>query len=40
MAASPRGMMRLFGPVMARTMRSQFTDNWQHLKYWVEASPR
>ena len=32
--------MRLFGPVMARTMRSQFTDNWQHLKYWVEASPR
>jgi len=38
MAARPRGVMRLFGPLMARTMRTQFTDNWQHLKRWVEAS--
>jgi len=31
MTAQPRGVMRLFGPLMARTMRSQFEANWPHL---------
>ena len=38
MTAEPRGLMRLMGPLMARTMRSQFEANWAHLKTALEGS--
>jgi carbon monoxide dehydrogenase subunit G len=37
MTAQPQGLMRLAGPLMARTMRRQFAGNWQHLKSRLEA---
>lgn len=37
MTAEPRGVMRLFAPVMARTMRSQFAANWDHLRAKLES---
>jgi carbon monoxide dehydrogenase subunit G len=36
MTAQPRGLMRLVGPLMARTMRQQFAANWVHLKRALE----
>jgi uncharacterized protein YndB with AHSA1/START domain len=36
MDARPRGLMRLFEPLMARTMRQQFAGNWHHLKLALE----
>jgi carbon monoxide dehydrogenase subunit G len=36
MRAQPRGVMKLFAPLMARTMRSQFTSNWDHLRRALE----
>lgn len=38
MDARPRGLMRLFEPWMARTMRRQFAGNWQHLKRALEPA--
>jgi carbon monoxide dehydrogenase subunit G len=38
MLAQPRGPMRLFGPLMARTMRTQFEQNWPHLGRFVESN--
>jgi carbon monoxide dehydrogenase subunit G len=37
MSADPRGAMRLVAPVMARTMRRQFSDNWDHLRSALEG---
>jgi hypothetical protein len=37
MSAEPRGAMRLVAPVMARTMRRQFSDNWDHLRSALEG---
>jgi hypothetical protein len=39
MDAQPVGPMRLFAPLIARTMRSQFAANWLHLKYALEQLP-
>jgi carbon monoxide dehydrogenase subunit G len=39
MTAQPRGFMRLFSPLMARTMRRQFEANWVHLKAALEERP-
>ena len=36
MEAQPRGPMRVVAPVMARTMRRQFEENWKHLKTALE----
>jgi uncharacterized protein YndB with AHSA1/START domain len=36
MEARPRGPMRVVAPVMARTMRRQFEENWKHLKAALE----
>lgn len=36
MTATPRGAMRMVGPLMARTMRRQFVENWAHLKRALE----
>ena len=30
-------LMRAFGPLMARTMRAQFEQNWPHLGTYVES---
>jgi uncharacterized protein YndB with AHSA1/START domain len=38
MSASPRGVMRLMSPLMARTMRTQFEANWVHLKPALEGT--
>ena len=38
LSAQPRGVMRLFSPLMAKTMRTQFEENWAHLGAYVEAS--
>ena len=40
MTAQPRGLMRLFSPLMARTMRRQFEANWGHLKAALEQLDR
>jgi uncharacterized protein YndB with AHSA1/START domain len=37
MLARPRGVMRLFEPLMARTMRRQFAANWAFLRDRLEA---
>jgi uncharacterized protein YndB with AHSA1/START domain len=37
MAAQPRGAMKLFAPLMARTLRRQFEANWQHAKEAIES---
>ena len=37
MTAHPRGVMRLVAPLMARTMRSQFAANWDHLRRALES---
>ncbi len=37
MSAEPRGAMHLVAPVMARTMRRQFADNWAHLRSALES---
>jgi carbon monoxide dehydrogenase subunit G len=37
MTAEPRGAMRLVAPMMARTMRRQFSDNWAHLRTALEG---
>jgi len=39
MLASPRGIMRLVAPLMARTMRRQFAANWDHLRRAMETPP-
>lgn len=39
LSARPRGVMRVFTPLLARTMRRQFEQNWPHLKQAVEAAP-
>jgi hypothetical protein len=36
MTAEPKGPMRLMGPLMGRTMRSQFAANWDHLRRALE----
>jgi carbon monoxide dehydrogenase subunit G len=36
MTAVPQGFMRLFAPLMARTMRRQFASNWDHLRRALE----
>jgi carbon monoxide dehydrogenase subunit G len=36
MAADPRGLMRLVGPLMGRTMRKQFASNWDYLRLALE----
>ena len=36
MTAQPRGLMRLLSPLMAKTLRRQFTENWTHLKATLE----
>jgi carbon monoxide dehydrogenase subunit G len=37
MTAQPQGLMRFLAPVMARTMRRQFSSNWDHLRRVLEA---
>jgi uncharacterized protein YndB with AHSA1/START domain len=37
MTAEPRGPMRLVAPLMAKTMRRQFSTNWEHLKHKLET---
>jgi carbon monoxide dehydrogenase subunit G len=37
MVATPRGVMRLLSPMMARTLRRQCTANWDHLRRALEA---
>jgi carbon monoxide dehydrogenase subunit G len=37
LSAQPQGVMRLFGRVMARTMRAQFEQNWTHLAAYLEG---
>jgi uncharacterized protein YndB with AHSA1/START domain len=37
MSSRPRGPMKLMSPLMARTIRSQFADNWVHLKTALES---
>ena len=32
MIAQPRGVMKLFTPLMAKTMQRQFAANWAHLR--------
>jgi hypothetical protein len=36
MTAEPQGVMRLFAPLMARTMRKQFASNWDYLRRALE----
>ena len=36
MTAEPQGLMRLFAPLMARTLRRQFASNWDHLRRALE----
>jgi carbon monoxide dehydrogenase subunit G len=36
MTAEPQGAMRLIGPLMGRTMRTQFAANWDHLRRALE----
>lgn len=36
LTAKPRGILRLFTPVMAKTMQRQFAANWTHLKEALE----
>ena len=36
MSAQPKGVVRLMGPLMAKTMRKQFEANWDHLKPALE----
>lgn len=36
MIAEPKGLMRLVGPLMGRTMRTQFISNWEHLRSELE----
>jgi hypothetical protein len=36
MTAEPRGLMRLLAPVMGRTLRRQFSSNWDHLRQALE----
>jgi carbon monoxide dehydrogenase subunit G len=38
MTAQPRGAMKLFSPLMAKTMRRQFEGNWVHLKTALEEA--
>ena len=38
MTAQPRGLMKLFSPLMAKTLRRQFEGNWVHLKEALEVS--
>jgi uncharacterized protein YndB with AHSA1/START domain len=38
MTAESQGPMRLFSPLMARTMRSQFAANWDHLRGALESA--
>jgi carbon monoxide dehydrogenase subunit G len=37
MTAQPRGLMRFLAPAMARTMRRQFSANWDHLRRALET---
>jgi carbon monoxide dehydrogenase subunit G len=37
MTAEPRGAMRLAAPIMGRTMRRQFSSNWDHLRRALET---
>ena len=37
LSAQPRGIMRLFTPMMVKTMQRQFERNWPHLKAKLEA---
>jgi carbon monoxide dehydrogenase subunit G len=37
MTAKPNGVMRLFAPMMARTMQKQFSENWDHLRRALES---
>jgi uncharacterized protein YndB with AHSA1/START domain len=36
LSAEPQGLMRLFTPMIAKTMQSQFAGNWSHLKQALE----
>jgi hypothetical protein len=40
MTAAPRGVMRLFAPLLARTLRGQFAANWDHLRRALEQGPQ
>ena len=35
----PRGMMRLFSPLMARMGRRQESRNWERLRKYLESAP-
>jgi carbon monoxide dehydrogenase subunit G len=37
MSATPRGVMRLLAPLIARTLRRQFAANWDHLRREMET---
>jgi uncharacterized protein YndB with AHSA1/START domain len=37
LSAQPQGVMRVFGRVMAKTMRTQFEQNWTHLGSYLEG---
>jgi uncharacterized protein YndB with AHSA1/START domain len=37
MTATPRGAMRFVAPIMGRTMRRQFSENWDHLRRALEG---
>ena len=39
MHATPRSVMRIVAPLMARTLRSQFAANWDHLRRALETPP-
>ena len=39
MHATPRSVMRVLEPLMARTLRRQFAANWDHLRRAVETRP-
>jgi len=39
MHATPRRVMRVLEPLMARTLRRQFAANWDHLRRAVETRP-
>ena len=39
MHATPRSVMRVLEPLMARTLRRQFAANWDHLRRAMETRP-
>ena len=39
MHATPRSVMRVLEPLLARTLRRQFAANWDHLRRAMETRP-